>query len=119
VLIAVFAAFFFAPARYPAALALLIAWAMASDVFMPSQQRRMIELAPGARGLALALNSSAIYVGMAAGSFTAGALTPALGLVSLPLASAGFLACACGALVLSNRASARAMGAQPALDDCA
>lgn len=104
-LLLVFVALFLAPAWYPAVLALLIAWATASDLFMPSQQRRMVELAPEARGLVLALNSSAIYVGMAAGSFTAGTLYPAFGLSSLPLASIGFLALAIAALALSSRAA--------------
>jgi DHA1 family inner membrane transport protein len=103
----VFATLFLAPAWYPAALALLIVWATASDLFMPSQQRRMVELAPEARGLVLALNSSAIYVGMAAGSFTAGTLYPVFGLSSLPLASIGFLALAIAALALSSRAAAK------------
>jgi DHA1 family inner membrane transport protein len=103
----VFAALFLAPAWYPAALALLIVWATASDLFMPSQQRRMVELAPAARGLVLALNSSAIYVGMAAGSFTAGTLYPVFGLSSLPLTSIGFLIFAFAALALSSRAAAK------------
>lgn len=106
----VFAALFLAPAWYPAALALLIVWATASDLFMPSQQRRMVELAPEARGLVLALNSSAIYVGMAVGSFTAGTLYPIFGLSSLPLASIGFLIFAFAALALSSRAAANPDG---------
>lgn len=103
----VFAAFFLTPGWYLAAVVLLIVWATASDLFMPSQQRRMVELAPAARGLALALNSAALYVGMAAGSFTAGALYPVFGLPALPLASIGFLACAFAALALSSRSAAK------------
>jgi DHA1 family inner membrane transport protein len=102
----VFAALYAAPAYFPAAIALIIVWALASDLFMPSQQRRMVELAPGVRGLVLALNSSAIYVGMAAGSFVAGGLYPLFGLSALPLASVGFLALGLGALWLSRRAAA-------------
>jgi len=67
----------------------------------------MVELAPAARGLVLALNSSAIYVGMAAGSFAAGALYPVFGLSSLPLASIGFVAAAFAALALSSRSAAK------------
>ncbi|MFS8049627.1 MFS transporter [Rhizobium sp. BR 314] len=106
-LLLVFATLFLGPTSYPAALALLIVWATASDLFMPSQQRRMVELAPAARGLVLALNSSAIYVGMAAGSLTAGTLYPLFGLSSLPLASIAFLALAFAALALSSRAAAK------------
>ncbi|WP_158817821.1 MFS transporter [Methylocapsa sp. S129] len=105
-LIVVFAALYAAPAWYPAAIALIIVWALASDLFMPSQQRRMVELAPEVHGLVLALNSSAIYVGMATGSFVAGGLYPLFGLSALPPASVAFLTCGLGALWLSRRAAA-------------
>jgi predicted MFS family arabinose efflux permease len=113
-LILVFAALYYAPGWFPVAVGLLIAWALASDVFMPSQQRRMIELAPNLRGLVLALNSSALYVGMAVGSFTAGSLYPVFGLGSLPLASVVFLVLSLGALGLSRRTAA----GQPAPHSC-
>lgn len=95
------------PGIYLAAVTLLVFWALASDVFMPSQQRRMVELAPEMRGLLLALNSSAIYVGMSLGSFAAGTLHPLYGLGVLPVASVGFFVLALGALALSRRAARR------------
>ncbi len=104
-LMAVFGALYLVPGWLPFAVALLIVWAMASDIFMPSQQRRMVELAPEVRGLVLALNSSAIYVGMAAGSFAAGGLLPSLGVAGLPLVSVGFVALSLLALQLSRRAA--------------
>ncbi len=44
------------------AFAMLMAWAVANDLFMPSQQRRLVELAPDARAMVLALNASALYL---------------------------------------------------------
>ncbi|TWB12316.1 DHA1 family inner membrane transport protein [Nitrospirillum amazonense] len=113
-LTAMFLAMAGAPARLWAALALLVLWALANDLFMPSQQRRMVELAPDARGLVLALNSSALYVGMAAGSFTAGAVEPLAGVGMLPLVSAGLMAVGLGLLAATRRrrAVASASGAE-------
>lgn len=105
-LMVMFGTLYLVPGWLPFAVALLIVWAMGSDVFMPSQQRRMVELAPEVRGLVLALNSSAIYVGMATGSFAAGGLLPSLGVAGLPLVSVGFLALSLISLRLSRRAAA-------------
>ena len=93
------------PGWFSVAIGLLTVWALANDVFMPSQQRRMVELAPQARGLVLALNASAIYVGMVAGSFASGSLYPIFGLTALPLASVGFVILSFGALWWSCRAA--------------
>ncbi len=102
-LMVVFAALFLVPGKLPFAVVLLVVWAIGSDIFMPSQQRRMVELAPEVRGLVLALNASAIYVGMAVGSFAAGGLLPVTGLHGLPVVSLVFLAFGLGALAVSRR----------------
>lgn len=86
------------------ALVALIVWAASNDVFMPSQQRRMAEIAPQARSLALAWNSSALYLGMSAGSYVAGVVALRLGTEELPLLSAAALALGLLALGLSRRA---------------
>jgi DHA1 family inner membrane transport protein len=106
----VFAGLFLAPSRLPVAVVVLVLWAIGSDIFMPSQQRRMVELAPEVRGLVLALNSSAIYVGMALGSFTAGSLVPLVGLKALPLGSVAFLALSLAALWISRRSRGQPQG---------
>ncbi|MEJ2631263.1 MAG: MFS transporter [Acidihalobacter sp.] len=106
-LMSVFFALRFAPPQFPFALAILVFWAIGSDVFMPSQQRRMLELAPQAGGLALALNASAIYVGMAAGSFAAGSLAPVVGLGGLPLVSLTLLGASFAALWMSRHVARR------------
>ncbi|PWC39496.1 MFS transporter [Azospirillum sp. TSO35-2] len=95
------------PGHIAAALVVLVAWALASDVFMPSQQRRMVELAPGLRGLVLALNASCIYVGMAAGSFVAGSTSSLFGLEALPYASVLLILLGLGALGRSRGAMKR------------
>src|SRR3546814_476923 len=100
-----FIGLFLAPASLPAAIALIALWAIGNDLFMPSQQRRLIKLAPQSRGLVLAMNSSAIYIGMAAGSFTSGQIYSALGATPLPLVTAVFMLAALFALWLSRRAS--------------
>ena len=104
-LVLVFVGLLSVPGWFSVAIGLLTVWALANDVFMPSQQRRMVELAPQARGLVLALNASAIYVGMAAGSFASGSLYPIFGLTALPLASVGFVILSFGALWWSCRAA--------------
>lgn len=95
------------PGHLWAALAVLVAWALASDVFMPSQQRRMVELTPDLRGLVLALNASCIYVGMAAGSFVAGTASSLFGLTVLPYASILLILLGLGTLGLSRGAVKR------------
>jgi DHA1 family inner membrane transport protein len=107
-LIAVFAAMSLLPTAPSVPLALLVAWAVANDVFMPSQQRRLAELAPEARGLVLALNASALYLGMAGGSLLAGAVSVRGGFALPPLVSAGLAGASLLTLWLSRRAATAA-----------
>ncbi|HJV62266.1 MAG TPA: MFS transporter [Albitalea sp.] len=94
-----------APPSAALAFAVLVAWAVANDVFMPSQQRRLVELAPQLRSLALALNASALYSGMSGGSFVAGLVYDHAGVAALPLASAGLMLAALALLQWSRRAA--------------
>jgi DHA1 family inner membrane transport protein len=82
-----FAVLYLAPAWFGMALLALIPWAIAVDIFAPAQQRRLVELVPEMRGLVLALNSSALFGGMALGGYIAGQVVPAWGLMALPLTS--------------------------------
>jgi DHA1 family inner membrane transport protein len=82
------------------ALPVMVCWAVALDLFLPAQQRRMVELRPALQGLVLALNSSALFVGMAAGSFTGGWLASHAGLDAVPLASS--VLAAAGAVLLAT-----------------
>jgi predicted MFS family arabinose efflux permease len=87
---------------------LMAFWAVAIDLFLPAQQRRMIELRPQASGLVLALNSSTLFVGMALGSFAGGLLSRTGGLDIVPLASCALAGAAALALHASNKVGARA-----------
>jgi len=103
-LIAAYALLGMAPASIPLALALLVLWAVAGDVYMPSQQRRLVEMAPQVRGLVLALNSSALYIGMSVGSSAAGAAYALRGVAALPGVAIVFLLAALAALWVSRLA---------------
>jgi DHA1 family inner membrane transport protein len=108
VLAMLFAAMGVAPPNAAVAFVLMAVWAVANDVFMPSQQRRLVELAPEARGLVLALNASALYVGMSGGSFVAGHVFASRGVAALPWASVALVAGAMAALWWSRRRSGKA-----------
>src|SRR5476649_2523961 len=86
-LITGFLLLYIAPAWFGFALIVLIPWAVAVDVFAPAQQRRMVELVPEMRGLVLALNSTALFVGISVGAMLAGMVTAHWGLMALPLVS--------------------------------
>lgn len=102
-----------APAVVAAAWAVLIAWALGNDIFMPAQQRRMVELAPDARGMALAMNASAIYLGSSLGAAVAGWLDRDYGLTALPWASIVLAVMGLAALEVSIRRH-RALAVCPA-----
>jgi DHA1 family inner membrane transport protein len=109
-LIAVFVGVQLAPATGWIALALMVVWAASNDVFMPSQQRRLAEMAPQARGLVLALNSSALYAGMSVGSLASGIVSARIGLGHLPLVSAAMLLAGVAILVLSRQLTRKPVG---------
>ena len=109
-----FIGLFAVPASLSIAIALIALWAIGNDLFMPSQQRRLIGLAPESRGLVLAMNSSAIYIGMSAGSYASGRIYSVFGVAPLPLVTAIFMLAALAALWLSHRSQARTIDACPA-----
>jgi len=90
----VFTALIAAPAYAWIALAIAIAWAVTGTMFQAPQQKRLVGLSPEARGLLLACNASALYVGMAAGSFLAGAAYESLGIAVLPAISLALIGAA-------------------------
>lgn len=83
--------------------AALVIWALATDITWPSQQRRMVELAPKTRGVALALTSSSVYLGIGAGSAVAGEVYPLFGFTGLLWSSLTLLTLAATSLLLSVR----------------
>ena len=66
------------PYALPIALVLLAVWAVLGFLGLPARQSQLIALAPPAAPLLLALNMSAMYLGVAAGA-TLGGLTMAQG----------------------------------------
>ncbi|SMH31486.1 MFS transporter [Azospirillum agricola] len=72
---------------YPLALAAMVVWAVFSLMLMTPQQKRLVGFAGDRTAVALGLNSSAIYIGMAAGSSLGGAAHAALGAGWLPALS--------------------------------
>lgn len=112
-LILIFAALLVLPVSTAVLLAALVAWPFVSDIFWPSQQRRMVELEPGFRGIALALSSSFMFSGMAFGSALGGASYAAFGFASVLGISILLISIGLGALVYSARAKAKAAAARP------
>ncbi|GGV05792.1 MFS transporter [Kitasatospora herbaricolor] len=92
-----------APRALPAAVLLFALWAFFSQLYQAPQQARLIALAPGQRGLLLALNASMLYVGISLGSLLAGTFLPVLG--AGPLPALGLLPLALAGL--AHRASVR------------
>ncbi|WDS37764.1 MFS transporter [Pseudoxanthomonas sp.] len=92
--------------RQGALLVLLVAWALAQDLFYPSQLRRVVSLEPLHTGMAIALNSSCIFLGIALGSGLGGRLSDHVGLVALAPASAVLTGLAFVALAASRRLAA-------------
>lgn len=70
------------------ALAAMVSWALAIDLLLPSQQRKMVELRPDMRGLMLSLNSSALFLGAALGSVLSSWTSHGFGLTALAPVSA-------------------------------
>lgn len=106
-LIVLFAALLLLPRSTALLLAALVAWPFVSDMVWPSQQRRMIQLEPDFRGLALALSSSFLFSGMAFGSALGGMAYAARGFAAVLCASILLFAAGLGALAFSVRARAR------------
>lgn len=100
----VFAALLVAPAQMVLAFALVAAWSLVATMFMVPQQKRLIALSPTQRGLMLAVNASALYLGMSLGAMVGSVANELLGLRSLPLTSLALV----GLAVLSHLLSVQA-----------
>jgi len=85
------------PGGVTVALALTLLWSLAAWSFMVPQQARLVSLAPQYQGLLLALNASAIYVGVSIGSTLGSyslALVPTFGALGIVGAAVAVLALA-------------------------
>lgn len=90
------------PRLFGGLLLALVIWALATDIVWPSQQRRIVELMPEQRGIALALTASFMFAGIGTGSAVAGWLYPLVGYIGLLLASLLFLLLAFASLRFSE-----------------
>jgi DHA1 family inner membrane transport protein len=106
VLVVVFAGLLVLPISIMAMLVALTIWAAMVAISLPSQQRRMVELEPQFRDIALALNSTFLFSGMAAGSFFGGVSYSAFGYSSLPILSVLLMCIGLVTLRCSMRAKA-------------
>ncbi|WP_232292386.1 MFS transporter, partial [Paraburkholderia graminis] len=85
----------------------LAAWAFATDLLWPSQQRRIVEMVPDRRGTALALTASFVFCGIGFGSAVAGHVYPVFGFAGVICSSLGFLALSAVSLIISRASVAR------------
>ena len=79
-------------------------WSMSGMSFYAPQQKRLIGLAPDLRNMLLAINASALYVGMSLGSAAGSQAWLYLGPWSLPAVALGFIGCSMATFLLSRRA---------------
>lgn len=84
-----------------AMIALMTVWAGAGMMIMVPVQSLLVALDPERAPLSLALNSSAVYLGMAVGATVAGAVYEAVGPEVLPFGSAGMMLVAIALLAFS------------------
>ena len=110
-IVAVFAALLVLPVSMTFLLAVLVAWPFISDIVWPSQQRRIVELEPAMRGIALAFTVSFMFSGIAAGSWIGGVVYSNFGFTALLATSIGLVLAALGALRFSVKAAAAAEAA--------
>ena len=89
-------------------LSLGLVWSLAGWSFMPSQQMRLIEMAPERQNVNLALNAAAIYAGAGLGGWVGGMVIEAFGLRATGLAAGLAMTLALGNLWLAARLRRRA-----------
>jgi DHA1 family inner membrane transport protein len=104
VLVSVFTALLILPASILTMLLALTIWPAMVAIILPSQQRRMVELEPQFRGIVLALNSTFLFSGVAAGSFFGGVSYSHFGYKSLLIFSILLTCIGLAALRYSQRA---------------
>ncbi|MGW1074426.1 MFS transporter [Streptomyces sp. NPDC002537] len=89
-----------------AAAVVLFLWGLSTWAFNPPVQRRLIELSPSASGLLLALNASALYLGIGLSGVAGGAVIDHAGLGTVPLTGAGLCLVAVTIHLASSRRAA-------------
>ena len=108
-----FVAIAFVPAHPAIVLPFMAFWSGIAFLFMAPQQKRLVELAPQQRGLLLAVNASAIYLGISLGTIVGTRVYHAWGIASVNIASFALVALALASLALSVRAARTPKGSDP------
>jgi len=85
------------------AIGAMFVWSTMGLMLFAPQQTRLVTLDGPRSNLLLALNSSAVYLGMAGGAAVSGVVYEAAGAGSLPLFSLGFVSLAIASFWLSRR----------------
>lgn len=98
----------FAPSNPIFVFVLMAAWSVFGMLLFAPQQMRLISLKPERANLLLALNGSAIYLGMAGGAALSGVLYANSGSEWLALVSGGLVVFAMVAMAISERAHKKA-----------
>ncbi|MGH9064073.1 MAG: MFS transporter [Acidimicrobiales bacterium] len=103
------------PVGAPIAIAALMAWAGAGWSLTPAQAHRLVGMVPGAGPEVLSLNTSAVYLGIAAGAALGGEALASAGAAGPGLVAAGLqlLALVIVALGPERRASQALTGSRP------
>lgn len=86
------------------AYAVMTLWSASGMMIMVPLQSLLVQLDPERAALSLALNSTAVYLGMAIGATIAGAVYQSMGPANLPLVSSALMV---GAIALLARSSGR------------
>ena len=107
VLMGIFGSLLMLPASLAILFAAMAVWPFVTDIVWPSQQRRMVELEPNLRGIALAFTVSFMFAGIAFGSVLGGLVYTGFGYAALLLTSIGLILMALGTLAYSRRAEGR------------
>lgn len=106
----------FAPGNLagPLLIALMLPWGILGWMFPPAQASRLVAIAPELASLTMPLNVSAMYFGIALGSFVGGQALEWAPPAELGLAAAVFSLCALGVLAASARQARRPAVRYPA-----
>jgi predicted MFS family arabinose efflux permease len=91
----------------PLLIALMLPWGIVGWMFPPAQASRLVAIAPELASLTMPLNVSAMYFGIALGSFVGGQALQLAPPAELGLIAAVFALAALGVLAISTRQARR------------
>ncbi|MFC7515230.1 MFS transporter [Herbaspirillum sp. GCM10030257] len=98
----------------PAAVVLMLLWGLGCFAINGSQQARLVGMAPSLASASVSLNSSAIYLGQAAGAFLGGVIVSGAGTANLSYIAAVPMAVAIAVSVMAGNMAQRRRMAEAA-----